>query len=246
MLRRSVVRFALPALLICLVPLASAFAGPSMSAACTCKSQHHATAAYHPYFESIAGTAPSLTDDSQQTYTVLCLPKDYRHCFNCMATKNAFDSDRDLLDVRRQTKYWVYVDGDPDFDYRWKQLLPEVGAGKTVVVAMRGKDLLYKETSPDYRGLGERIKKKLQEKLCPLFCPDCNKHHDEVDNNQDQPIQQPDRPIENVIKDTAEVASDEGGLALAALVVSLAAWPVVGIALLAYFVVRRVHRPRTR
>jgi hypothetical protein len=120
---------------------------------------------------AINGTA-KLKQDGDTVYTIVCLPRNYRSCAPCVALVNAFNSDRELIDVRRQSRYWVYVDGDPDFDHRWKRLLPEVAAGKSVVCMTQGGRLLYKQTSPPVRGLGGRLKQKMIDKFCPKCEPD--------------------------------------------------------------------------
>jgi hypothetical protein len=169
--------------LVCVLSLAAALAVSTVQAlpfigqrsadiqkACVCETVKPATVQPVQPVERIAGTSP-ITDTGSTVYTVLCLPRDYKSCQRCMEIKNAFDADADLKDVRRETRFWTYVEGDPDFDYRWQKLVPEVRQGKTVVILMQGNQLLAKYTAPVARELGG----KLKEKLCHKFCPDCNK-----------------------------------------------------------------------
>jgi hypothetical protein len=167
----------------------------------------------------INGTA-DLNEDADKVYTVLCLPRNYRTCEHCMRVLNAFNGDRDLLDVRAQTQYYVLVDGSARFSPLWRRRVPEVSRGQTVVLVMQGNHVLAREVAPNLVGFGDRLKKKLCDKFCPQCQPTTPPPAEEPPVDEpDTTIVQPPPSVEPAHAEVSPVA-----LLLTGIVAGFVAW----------------------
>ena len=156
-----------------------------------------------PAIGQINGTAP-LNQNADTVYTVLCLPRNYRVCGPCLKVLNAFNTDRDLIDLRGQTNYYVLVEGTPQWTPAWAARVPEVAAGHTVALLTQGAKEIAREVSPNLVGFGDRFKKKFCDKICPECTPEpVEPLPEEPDTTIQPPPVQPLEPAAEVNKPVA-------------------------------------------
>jgi hypothetical protein len=167
----------------------------------------------------IDGTA-KLREDAGKIYTVLCLPRGYKSCRHCMEVLNAFNRDRDLIELRGQTHYYVMIDGRPEFTNKWVVRVPEVRRGATVVLLMQGSRVLGREVSPNLVGFGDRFKKK----ICDKFCDDCKPDEEPIDEEPPIDEEEPDTTIIQPPLETADKETNPLMLAIVGLTVGFVAW----------------------
>lgn len=159
---------------------------------------------------TVFGNSPLVQTPS--SYTIICLPSNYKQDPLSQNIIKGFTSDPTLIQLRGMTQVQTYSANDPDFRQRFAGKMPQVVQGKAAVLVVQDNQVLYgkagvpsEQLAVDIRNCGIllRLRGPCIGPLCPYpnnpNCPNYPQPNQPYQPNTPDPVLNPttapDRPL---------------------------------------------------